>query len=417
MTLTNEILVGAAVACLTTALLTPQVARLALQVGAVDRPGGRRRHRGTIPRLGGIPVIIGIFVGWGCVWLAAGGPLPSPWPEGLSALMVGTTLVFGVGLLDDLWGTPALLKLGAQTLAAIVLVASSDSWVFGHVGLPGESALGLGALALPVTALWIVGVCNAINLVDGMDGLATGVIGIIAGSFVVYSLLLGADLVAVSMACIFGGAAGFLVHNRSPAKIFLGDTGSLTLGFLLAALSVRMSFKLPVTVGILVPLLALGVPAIDAILVAVARFLGPSRSPASARIASILRADRRHLHHLLSLLLQKHRRVIAVIYGGVTLSAGAGLAVVVTRSTILGVDLFFGQVLVLVWIRATGMRRHAWEQARRARRSLLRDWASIQWSRDGDRRSAPAPAVPSDSSPSGVSLAGDPVASGDMLRE
>lgn len=378
MTLTNQILVGAAVSCLATALLTPRVARLALQVGAVDRPGGRKRHQGTIPRLGGIPVIVGVFVGLGCVWLAAEIPLPSPWPEGLSAFMVGTTLVFGVGLVDDLWGVPPLLKLGMQVLAAVVLVAGSESWVFGQVGLPGGSALGLGALALPVTVLWIVGVCNAINLVDGMDGLATGVIGIIAGSFVVYSLLLGAELVAVSMACILGAAAGFLVYNRPPAKIFLGDTGSLTLGFLLAALSVRTAFKLPVAVGILVPLLALGLPAIDAILVAVARFFGTPSRPTRARIANVLRADRSHLHHLLKALLRENRRVVAAVYAGVALSAAAALAVVITRSAILGFSLFVGQVLVLAGIRVTGMQRRAQERALRARQLLRRDLMMIQ---------------------------------------
>lgn len=417
MPLTIQILAGAGAACLATALLTPHVARLALKIGAVDLPGGRKRHQGAVPRLGGISVISGIFVGLACVWLAAGGPLPSHWPEGLSALIVSMSLVFAVGLIDDLWDVPAVFKLVAQVLAAVVLVTGSSSWMFGQVAVPGGSALGLGALALPVTVLWIVGVCNAINLVDGMDGLATGVIGIISGSFVVYSLLLGADLVAVSTACILGSAAGFLVHNRPPAKIFLGDTGSLTMGFLLAALSVRMAFKLPMAVGILVPLLALGLPAIDAILVAGARFLGTSRRPARARISNVLQADRSHLHHLLIVLLRENRRVVAAVYAGVVLSAAAALAVVITRSALLGLTLFVGQVLLLAGIRVTGMQRQAREEALRARRSLRVDWASMQSSRVGNSRANSLPVASPDSSSAGTRLTRAPVASGEVLSE
>jgi UDP-GlcNAc:undecaprenyl-phosphate GlcNAc-1-phosphate transferase len=210
-----------------------------------------------------------------------------------------------------------------------------------------------------VTILWIVGVTNAVNLLDGLDGLASGVIAIIAGSLCVIAAFKGNFFSAVLLAGIVGACLGFLRHNWTPAKIFLGDAGSLTLGFVLATLTVHGALKSSAAVAILVPILALGVPVIDTLMVMAVRFLDRSQPGFVGRISGMVAPDRSHLHHLLQFLAPRRAVVVRWIYGLVLLSCGGALAVALTKSGPLGLVLVFVELVVIILVRQLGFARRA----------------------------------------------------------
>jgi UDP-GlcNAc:undecaprenyl-phosphate GlcNAc-1-phosphate transferase len=210
-----------------------------------------------------------------------------------------------------------------------------------------------------ITILWIVGVTNAINLLDGLDGLATGVIAIIAGSLAVIAAVRGNFFSAVLLAGIVGACLGFLRHNWSPATIFLGDAGSLTLGFVLATLTVHGSLKSSAAVAILVPILALGVPVIDTLLVMLLRFIDRSQSGVLGRFSGMFSPDRRHLHHLLQFLGPRRATVVRWIYVLVLISCGGALAVALTKSGSLGLVLVAVELVVIALVRRLGLARRA----------------------------------------------------------
>ena len=193
---------------------------------AIDRPGGRKTHSEDVPRLGGVGVLLGLLFGTGAVsviaWIDWESPLSR---QDVVALMLGVGMVFLVGLVDDVAGVASWKKLLVEVIAASLLVSLGLRWRFELLGLPGGVVLELGMWSAPLTVLWIVGVTNAINLIDGLDGLASGVVSIIAGSFLVFALLLDSPFTVILMAGIVGACLGFLPHNREPARIFLGGCG------------------------------------------------------------------------------------------------------------------------------------------------------------------------------------------------
>jgi UDP-GlcNAc:undecaprenyl-phosphate GlcNAc-1-phosphate transferase len=205
----------------------------------------------------------------------------------------------------------------------------------------------------------VVGVTNAINLIDGLDGLAGGVAAIVSVSLLVYALIQHNLGSVVLMAAIAGACIGFLRHNWEPARVFMGDSGSLTLGFLLGAISLHSAIKAPAAVAILVPILALGLPVIDTLLVMVVRFLEGEGAPVGRRLGRMFRGDRKHLHHLLSDLASRHRRVVTVLYLIVVLFCGGALAVAVTGEGWLGLTLLVIEFIVVVAMRQLGLVRRA----------------------------------------------------------
>src|SRR5438552_1243136 len=268
------VLVAAVMACLVFALVN----RVAMAGRAMVYVGGRRLQREAIPRLGGSDIAAGI---------AAGAVLPSlmlwqQWVERATAphsslLVLGTVLVFLIGLVDDVIGLSCIQRFLVQVLAAAGVVYGG--WSFGNLYIPlwGEVDLGLwGGL---VTVVWTVGVTNAINLLDGLDGLAGGVAAIIAMSLLIFAWIQEKALTVVLMSAIVGACLGFLRYNWAPAKIYMGDSGSLTRGFLCAVMSLRASMKGAAAVAILVPILALGLPVIDTLLVMAVRFLEKPQGP------------------------------------------------------------------------------------------------------------------------------------------
>jgi UDP-GlcNAc:undecaprenyl-phosphate GlcNAc-1-phosphate transferase len=369
--------VGAALlAAFATNLMVPPIARLAVMLRAMDHPGERKLQTGAVPRLGGLAIAIGLALGGGLAAVSLWGRLGTAVGRGeLLALGFGTLVVFLVGIVDDLVGVSAVRKLLFQLVAAWPLVQAG--WAFEVLRLPLVGEVHLGLLGWPVSLLWIVGVTNAINLIDGLDGLAGGVVAIISVSFLGYALLQGNAGTVILMAAVAGSCLGFLRHNWEPAKVFMGDSGALTLGFLLAATSVHSSLKAPAAVAILVPILALGVPVMDTLLVMAVRFLDRPKGALTGRFLRMFDADRQHLHHLLAHFGARRSRIVAVIYGVVLCFCALALLIAVTGETMLGVALVVLEFGVILAMRQMGLAMEARRLARLQREEIKSEMLGI----------------------------------------
>lgn len=360
---------AALVAGLATNLMVPPVTRLAVFFRALDHPGERKLQTGAVPRLGGIAIALGLALGGGgatiSLWGRLGGTIGR---NELLALVFGTGVIFLVGVVDDLVGVSCTRKFLFQLVAAWPLV--HVGWSFEVLRLPLVGQIDLGLFAAPVSLLWIVGVTNAINLIDGLDGLASGVVTIISVSFLGYAILQGNAGTVILMAAVAGACVGFLRHNWEPARIFMGDSGSLTLGFLLAATTVHSSLKAPAAVAILVPILALGVPVMDTLLVMGVRFLDRPKSALADRFLGMFHADRKHLHHLLSHFGGKRSRIVTVIYAVVLSFCALALIVAATGQTTLGAALVALEFSVILAMRQLGMAMEARRLARLQREEI-----------------------------------------------
>jgi UDP-GlcNAc:undecaprenyl-phosphate/decaprenyl-phosphate GlcNAc-1-phosphate transferase len=346
------------VAAFVTYLLVPVVIRLAVAMRAMDHPSIRKLQGSAVPRLGGVAIVGGLGIAAGLAalahWTTWSARLVS---KGMLALVAGTLLVFLIGVVDDLRGVRGVgsgVKFLIELVAAGMLVAAG--WSFGVLRLPFVGGIDLGLWGGLVSLLWIVGVTNAINLIDGLDGLASGVVAIISVSMLAYAALQGSPGSVVLMAATAGACLGFLRHNWEPARIFMGDSGALTLGFLLAAMSVHSALKAPAAVAILVPILALGVPVMDTLLVMAVRFLDRPQARLLRRFLRMFRADRRHLHHLLDQVGARRAQVVGLIYALVVAFCVMALIVAVTGQTNLGLVLVVIEFLVIFGMRQMGRR-------------------------------------------------------------
>lgn len=325
--------------------LTPAVRYLSVRWGAVDRPGGRHIHQYSIPRLGGIAVGLGFFAPFLALFLldTEVARLFFSEPLRMIGLALGGLVVATLGALDDLRGIRAWQKLAVQGGAA--LIAFACGYRIDAMNFPGIGTVEMGVFAAPVTVLWIVAIINALNLIDGLDGLAAGVAFFACvANFVMAAV--GHNLLVMLISASLGGAVlGFLVYNFNPASIFMGDSGSMLLGFVLATMSLLGSaIKSSTTIAILVPLVALGLPIMDTLFAMLRRIL--ERRP-------IFSPDRGHIHHRLLELGITHRRAVLILYGiSVFCTIGAiGLS--------LGRSLQVGSVLLLVAVALFGMFRFA----------------------------------------------------------
>jgi UDP-GlcNAc:undecaprenyl-phosphate/decaprenyl-phosphate GlcNAc-1-phosphate transferase len=273
-----QVVWGALVALTVVVLLTPAVGGMARLLGVVDAPGGRRLNRNPVPRLGGLALFLGVFV-------------PSlafvPFTRETRGLLLGAAVAVTVGAIDDFRGLRWFEKLAGQ-LAAASIPPIFGIWVDRFTfPLLGVHALP-GWLGVPLTIVWIVAIMNMVNFLDGLDGLASGVAAIAGLTFAVIALSLAKTDAAILSAIVFGACVGFLRHNFYPARIFMGDSGALLLGFLLAAISVQGLLKTAATVALFFPLLVLAVPIVDTTFVVVRR-LKHGESP--------FEGDQAHLHH------------------------------------------------------------------------------------------------------------------------
>ncbi len=312
------VLVIACVAAgLTSFLVTPFVVQTAVAWRLYDLPlDGRRLHKQPIPRLGGVAVFTAMSLGLLAVAFSGiGAHLSQDQWRFFVGVLLGGAVVFAAGLWDDLRGLPPVLKLAAQGLAAAVVFAFGFRVEILSFGATGE--LLLGWLALPVTMLWVVGVTNAFNLIDGLDGLATGVAVVALATILAVAVALGNLEVVVVCVALLGALIGFFRYNFSPARIFLGDSGSQFIGFMLAVLSVHGSLKSATAVLVIIPLFALALPLLDTLLAIARRWL---------RGVPLSGADARHIHHRLLARGLTHRRAAIVLYLTAILLAMVGLS-------------------------------------------------------------------------------------------
>ena len=307
--------VACLIALFLSVLMTPLVRRLALRIGAVSAPGGRHVHGRTVPRLGGVALAIAWMVPV-LVFSLRDPAIAASRARlfQLIGLLVGGGVICAVGACDDTRTVRPLHKLVAQVVVATFAFACG--FHIQAVQLPLVGALQMGVFALPITVLWIVGVTNAVNLIDGLDGLAAGVSFFAAFTSFVIASISGSTSVALMMAALMGALVGFLFFNFNPARIFMGDSGSYFLGFVLAttSLSGGLQQKASTAISLLVPVLALGVPIFDTLFSMFRRLL--ERRPLFA-------ADRGHVHHRLLDLGLTHRRAVVFLYGISSVLAGA----------------------------------------------------------------------------------------------
>jgi UDP-GlcNAc:undecaprenyl-phosphate GlcNAc-1-phosphate transferase len=364
---------AAVLAAVVTGLMVPFATKVAFAVRAIDYPGGRKFHGSAVPRLGGVAIIIGAAFGAGALtlvkWSAWGGRASR---EEYAALLVSIAMIFTVGLVDDIVGVSVAKKLLVEFAAAALIVYAG--WRFFALGVPGGGEVRLGVMGGVVTVLWIVGVANAINLFDGLDGLAGGVVAIIAGSMLVYSLAQGSVLTSVLMGALVGACLGFLPHNRMPAKTFMGDAGALTLGFILGTMSVHASLKSPTAIAILVPVLALGVPVMDTLVVMTVRFLERPKGHAVERLLRVFRADRNHVHQLMQRHGASRPTVVWTLYLLVAVSCAMAATVALTKSSGLGITLVIVEVVAIVLVRTLGFARLTRALSSDQREELREKW-------------------------------------------
>src|SRR5438552_1479102 len=273
-----QVVWGALVALVVVVLLTPAVGGMARMLGAVDAPGGRRLNRSPVPRLGGLALFLGVFVP-ALAFLHLG--------HETRGLLLGAAVAVTVGAVDDFRGLRWFEKLAGQLLAASIPVGFGvwvDRFTFPVIGVHAFPSW----VGMPLTVIWIVAIMNMVNFLDGLDGLAAGVAAIAGGTFAVIALSLGKPDAAVLSAIVLGASLGFLRHNFYPARIFMGDSGALLLGFVLATVSVQGLLKTAATVALFFPLIVLAVPIVDTTFV-VARRLKHGEP--------VFEGDQAHLHH------------------------------------------------------------------------------------------------------------------------
>ena len=280
---------------------TPIAYRLAFKIGAVDVPkDSRRMHKKPTPRIGGVAIVFGFLVAICCFGRMT---------RELTAILVGAAIIFVMGIVDDCKNLDAKLKFLIQIVAALVVMIGGNIriTVFTNPNIFSDNPY----LVLPwwlsgfATIIWIVFITNAVNFIDGLDGLAAGVSAIMSVSLVFIALRVGEYWVAVVGLALMGACFGFLPFNFNPAKIFMGDSGSTFLGFILASLSIQGVFKSYAIISFAVPLLILGLPLFDAMF-AMIRRIYHGKSPMSA--------DRGHLHHRLIDMGFSQKQTVFILY-------------------------------------------------------------------------------------------------------
>jgi len=317
---------------------TPVICRVARRLGLVDKPEARKVHRTPVPRIGGIVFVLATFAVIVPVFIldnAIGNAFRKVHGQVLF-LLGASVIVFAVGFVDDLVSVRSSVKLLCLVLAALGVACTGAR--LQEIGLGAWGRLELGWISWPVTVLWIVGITVGINFIDGLDGLAAGVAVIVCGTIAAFAYFSDQIAMAVLMLALLGSLTGFLFFNFNPAKIFMGDGGSMFLGFVIAAGSVVCQAKNATLVGIAAPALALGVPLFDAAFTMIRRGILDRRS--------VFVAERGHIHHRLLDKGLSHRSAVFLIYG-TTLAAGAAGALMLVLRGGLQLALLVGGMVFL----------------------------------------------------------------------
>lgn len=306
-------------------IITPAVKKLAIKIGAVDKPNHRKVHQRIMPRLGGLAIYLSFIIG--LLVLRPEDKLAIP-------IVLGSLIIIITGVLDDMIELSAKFKLAGQLAAALVVVLGGAQVDF--INLPFFGKLEFGMFSIPLTILWIVGITNAINLIDGLDGLAAGVSSIALITISGMAILMGDTYVLSIGLIVLGSTLGFLVYNFHPAKIFMGDTGALFLGYMISVLAL-LGFKNVTMISLILPVIILGVPISDTFFAIIRRLV--NKQPLSA-------PDKSHLHHCLLRLGFSHRQTVLLIYA---MAAMFGLsAVIMSQATVWGALIFIALLLIVI---------------------------------------------------------------------
>lgn len=290
-----KILLGIFGALFVSFMVTPLVKKLAVVVGAVDKPNDRKVHNGLMPRIGGVAIYLG-FVTAILISMKLNGQV--------LGLLLSCTLIMALGLIDDIKGISPKVKLLGQIVASLILVYFGVRVDFITNPFTGKMFY-LGILSIPVTIFWITGVSNAVNLIDGLDGLAAGVSAIAAVTLAVVAWTQG-QFETVFMALFLAASIlGFLRYNFHPAQLFMGDCGSLFLGFTLGSLAILGVSKSATVISVFIPIIILGIPIMDTLFAITRRY--NNKQP-------IFQADRGHLHHRLLDMGLSHTQTVLLIY-------------------------------------------------------------------------------------------------------
>ena len=365
-------------------VLTPLVILLARKLRLVDRPGLRKVHAHEVPRVGGIAIVGAFLCGLAPLGLArwagladwfgyTGDPRVTVVDPQILAFMGAGIFIFLLGLMDDVFTIRARYKFLGQVVAALAVCNAGIRIDTLAVPVLLEGGVDFGPLSWPITVVWIVGITNAVNLIDGLDGLAAG-IGLITTTVVAAISAHFGQLQMLALAMAMAGATGgFLVFNRNPARIFMGDGGSLFLGFMLATGSVLFSCTKGTFVGLALPALALGVPIFDTFFCMLRRFL-QRRSPFAP--------DRNHIHHRMLRRGLTHRATVNLLYLVTLLAAGGGtLAIVMEKEGWVTLG-FFGAVTLGLVIFFHAMGSFKFREGLRTLAKRLR----VEMSHSRDRR-------------------------------
>ncbi|MGN4126639.1 glycosyltransferase family 4 protein [Lysinibacillus sphaericus] len=287
-------------------LLTPLVKRLAFRIGAVDAPNYRKVHAKIMPRLGGLAIFLAFLIGVAMLYPFLINALPrlNISEYGLIAIIIGAAIIVATGVVDDMREISAKAKMLGQLIAALIVIFVGGIQI-DYINLPFIGELDFGFLSIPLTILWIVGITNAINLIDGLDGLAAGVSSIALITLAGMAIIMNNMFVLAIAAILAAATIGFLFYNFHPAKIFMGDTGALFLGFMISVLAL-LGFKNVTFISLIIPVIMLGVPISDTFFAIVRRVRMKKKWSDP---------DKSHLHHRLLDMGFTHRQTVLIIYG------------------------------------------------------------------------------------------------------
>lgn len=323
-------------------LLTPYAKKLANKIGAIDVPKDNRRvHKKPIPRLGGIAIYLAFIITSVFISIFNSNLLYSSEFRGI---LIGSTIIVLVGVIDDVKEISAKFKLLAQVTAAIIVVYSGVTIDFINFPLINSESgyVFLRVFKYPLTIFWIVGITNTVNLIDGLDGLAAGVSTIASLSLAIVAFNIGQYNIGILLLILAGSTAGFLPYNFNPAQIFMGDTGSLVIGFLLATISVEGVIKKAATIAVFIPVLALGVPILDTTFAIIRRKLNGR---------PIMEADKGHLHHILLAKGFSQKQTVLTLYA-ISIILGGSAIIVSNATTILSGYLVIIATSILIFLGA-----------------------------------------------------------------
>ncbi|TFJ91648.1 glycosyltransferase family 4 protein [Lentibacillus salicampi] len=322
---TADLVVAFVISALTALIVTPFINKLALRLGAADIPdNNRKNHHGIKASLGGLAIFIGA---------AAGFLYIQPEHPQMTAIIVGALIMLVTGILDDIFDLKPYMKLTGQLAAALVVVSSG--LVIEKLTIPFFGTVYMDGLAYIITIIWILAAANAINFIDGLDGLAAGVSAIGLFSILIMAMIDYRIIVAYLCVVLIGGCIGFLYHNFYPAKIFMGDTGALFLGYSIAVVSMLGLFKNVALFSFIIPVIVIAIPVFDTILAIIRRTINKH---------GIANADKKHIHYQLMKMGYSHRGAVLIIYGFSAFFGG--MAIVFNSGTMLTSVIIFGIIIV-----------------------------------------------------------------------